>query len=94
MIRIRGKVKLTPIEKARNIGPVTAKELKSIGLSSLEKLKELGWKEACFQYGFHYPERLNLNAFCSVIGAIQEQDWRSISPELKEQAKQIINDLK
>ena len=84
----------TPIENARNLGPLTASELESIGISTLEQLRDLGWETVCIRYAEAYPERLNLNAFTSVIGAIEDRDWRAINSDSKARARELIRRLK
>lgn len=84
----------TPISKARNLGPVSEVELESVGITSLEQMVEMGWENVCLRYVEMYPSRLNLNAFTSIIGAIYDQDWRKIDPDLKIQAKKLIQGQK
>lgn len=50
----------TPIEKAKNIGPITAGKLTSVGIKTLEKLKELGWQDTMILVTEHYPELMVL----------------------------------
>jgi hypothetical protein len=83
-----------PIEDARNLGPSTGKELRELGIDSLGKLREIGWVEACMQMVSENPNRINLNLFTAIIGAIHEQDWRAIDPELKQQAKELLKTIK
>lgn len=83
-----------PIEEARNLGPQSGKEFRTIGIDSLGKLKEMGWEQACIALAMEYPSRVNLNAFTSIIGAIYNQDWRFIDPELKDKAKELLKAMK
>lgn len=83
-----------PIEKARNLGPVSAAEMQAMGIQYLDQIIEMGWEEFCIQYVELYPERLNLNAFTAIIGAIEDQDWRKIDPSLKSEAKKLLKQLK
>ena len=82
-----------PLSGARNLGPVTAVELRAAGIESLAQLRELGWEEACARWAALFPARLNLNAFCAVIGALEECDWRAVPPERKESARRLIRRL-
>ncbi|MCB0366937.1 MAG: TfoX/Sxy family DNA transformation protein [Bdellovibrionaceae bacterium] len=90
---MKGK-SLTPIADARNLGPVTADELASIGILSLEEMIDMGWEEVCIRYVEAYPERLNLNAFTAIIGAIENQDWRKVDSATKIEAKLLIKKIK
>jgi uncharacterized protein YdeI (YjbR/CyaY-like superfamily) len=80
----------TPIEEARNIGPVTGVELRSVGIDTVEKLKSLGWERAFEQLIQMYPHRLNLNMAVGLIAAIEDKDWRKIDPEEKAEARALI----
>ncbi len=84
----------TPIEKARNLGPTTASEMQALGVYYLDQIISQGWEEFCVQYAEMFPHRLNLNAFTAIIGAIEGEDWRKIDPELKRQAKKLIEQIK
>ena len=90
----RKPIEQTPISDGRNLGPITEAELGSIGLNSIEQIQALGWEEVCIRYCEAYPERLNLNAFTAIIGAIVDQDWRRIDPDLKSQARVLLRHLK
>lgn len=84
----------TPILKGKNIGPVTAEELCSIGIDTLEKLMQLGWERAYQIYVEAYPHRINVNCLVALIGACKNQHWQKVSVQDKMRAKQIISRLK
>ena len=84
----------TPIEAGRNIGPVSGTELRAIGLNTLEKLISVGWEEAFFKLCEVYPHRLNLNMLTGLIGAVEDQPWNKLDPDLKVQAKQYIRSIR
>ena len=88
------KKKRIPIEKARNLGPVSASEMEALDIYYLDQIVEIGWEEFCVQYVELYPHRLNLNAFTAIIGAIENQDWRKVDPHLKNQARTLIRAIK
>ncbi len=84
----------TPLEQARNVGPVWSREFAALGLHTLEHLCEHGWEEACLLWVERYPDRINLNAFTSVIGAIQGVAWNEINPADRQRAKLLIVELR
>ena len=84
----------TPVEEARNLGPITVAEFSTLGVVDLEQIKEVGWEDFCIKYVEFFPERLNLNAFYAIIGAIYDQDWREIDSDLKLQAQKLQKRLK
>lgn len=86
--------KRTPIEHARNLGPVSASEMEVLGIYYLDQIEKIGWEDFCIQYVEMFPHRLNLNAFAAIIGAIEDVDWRKVDPDLKFQAKKLIHQIK
>jgi DNA transformation protein len=88
------KMKDSPIEDARNLGPISGQEFRSIGIDTVEKLVEIGWREACLRLVDRYPKRINLNAFTAIIGATTGEDWRNVDPELKKEAQVLLKSLK
>lgn len=83
-----------PIRDCRNLGPKTEAELNSIGIRTLRDLKSLGWEEVCLRYVFAFPKRLNLTLVCAIIGAISDEDWRRVPPEVKARAKEFVEALR
>ena len=82
------------ISDARNLGPVSASEMEAMGIYYLDQIIEMGWENFCIQYVELFPNRLNLNAFAAIIGAIEDQDWRKIDPQFKAQARSLIRQIK
>ena len=88
------KEKRVPIDKARNLGPVTASETEAMDIFYLDQIQAMGWEDFFIQYVELFPHRLNLNMLTSIIGAIEDQDWRKIDPALKSEAKSLIKRIK
>lgn len=85
---------LIPIEEARNLGSATGQALREIGVTNLYELKKLGWEQVCLSLAMNNPNFINLNAFTAIIGAIRNEDWRAIDPDLKLEAQKLLNALK
>jgi len=81
----------TPIEEARNLGPLTGAECRAAGIATLEQLREVGWEAALERVVEIFPERLNLNMAAGLIGAELDCDWRAIPPEQKAAARALLN---
>lgn len=84
----------TPIEEAKNLGPLTGAEFRTIGIETVEELKSLGWEKALLKWINHYPHRLHTMAGYAVIGAVNDQVYKKLDPEYKAEIKSFINDLK
>ncbi|HBY59099.1 MAG TPA: hypothetical protein DEH78_04715 [Solibacterales bacterium] len=74
---------MTPIEEARNLGPVTGAELRALGIATIERLRELGWQEAWALWRERFPERAHLIAGYAIAGAAEDADWRKLPDWLK-----------
>ncbi|MHC5011722.1 MAG: TfoX/Sxy family DNA transformation protein [Planctomycetota bacterium] len=85
---------LTPLEDARNLGPVSAAELGAVGVHSLEALRRMGWEEAFERWARAVPARLDVNACAALIGALEDVDWRQLSPAQKAKARRAVRDLR
>ena len=73
----------TPIENARNLGPVSTQALTTVGIHSVEELKRIGWEQAGLRVMNEHPRFINLNMLRALIGACLDCDFRSIpEPEL------------
>jgi uncharacterized protein YdeI (YjbR/CyaY-like superfamily) len=84
----------TPIEAGRGVGPLTGSELRSIGIETVENLRQLGWEKAFYRLCETYPNRINLNMLHGLIGAELDCDWRKIDPEIKAEAKAVMREIK
>lgn len=71
------------------LGPVTSAELASIGIRTVEEMRDLGWEEVCIRWVEAFPLRLNLNAFHGVQAAIEGIDWRDLDEDAKRRARQL-----
>ncbi len=80
---------MTPIEKARNIGPVVSEALRASGIHTVEQLRELGWREAWQILCEHFPRYDNLNCAYGLAGAELDIDWRLLDPHLKAEMARI-----
>lgn len=82
------------IEKARNLGPVSAKALRDIDVNTVENLIEKGWQQTIIELVLVHPKFINLNMCRALIGAIHGIDWREISPAELIEAKEILSKLR
>lgn len=71
------------IEDLRNLGPRMARILAEIGVRSEEDLRSLGAAEAFSRIRATTENRVALNAFYAMRGALTDQDWRSLEPAVK-----------
>jgi hypothetical protein len=90
---LRAKNK-TPIINARNLGPVSAQILESVGVSTLEELKKRGWQKVAFEVSQAHPGFLNLNMFRALIGACLDCDWREIPENDLAEARSLMKALR
>lgn len=84
----------TPLSKVKNFGPVTLAEFNSMGLTTLEEVKRLGFEDTCRKWIQFYPERLNANAFLGVICSIDDTVWTKATPEHRHMAHSMAKLLR
>jgi predicted dinucleotide-utilizing enzyme len=84
----------TPIEEARNVGPVTAKELRAVGIDTVEKLKGMGWEAAFEAIVLAFPQRLNVNMAVGLIGVVEGCHWQEVPAAMKAEARELVRALK
>lgn len=77
----------------RLLGPTCDPELASLGLETVEDLRELGWEEVCVRWAEAFPLRLNLNAFYGVVAAIEGVDWRELDDGWKRRVRALRDRL-
>ncbi|HXG40771.1 MAG TPA: TfoX/Sxy family DNA transformation protein [Candidatus Limnocylindrales bacterium] len=65
----------TPIERATNIGPKLAADLRTAGISTLEELRALGYLEATRRLRAAVPTRDCVQAGLALAGAIEGVRW-------------------
>ncbi len=82
-----------PRPLTRLLGPTCDPELASIGIETLDDLRELGWEEVCARWADAYPLRLNVNAFVGVVAAIEGVDWRELDPAWKSRIRALRDRL-
>lgn len=85
---------MTAIINGLNLGPVMAEDLASIGVYSIEKLREMGLEEVYELLIERFPNRLNMNCLVSLYGAIHELDWRKVDQTTKKQLMNYNDKLK
>lgn len=83
----------TPIEVATNIGPVLGSELRSIGIETVERLKETGWERASERLLQLHPHRARLIVVEALVGAVEDCHRRELDAELKAQARQFFESI-
>lgn len=84
----------TPVEVAKNIGPLTGIELRSVGIETVEQLKSLGWEKCFYKLVELYPHRINLNMIYGLIGAVEDVSYLKLDPELKSEARTFLKQYK
>lgn len=82
------------LKRVKNFGPVTCAEFESMGLTTLEQVKSLGFEEVCRKWVQFYPERLNANAFIGVICSIEDTVWTKATPQQRRMAHAMVRELR
>ena len=80
----------------KNLGPKSVPQLLEIGIKSRDDLVALGTEEAFRRLYFRFCDehRFSVNYLYALEGAINDCDWRWISPERKEELREFLRGLK
>lgn len=76
----------TPIERLRNLGPVSRGWLVDIGITTLKQLQDIG-PVLAFKLVQHRHQEASLNLLYSLHAAVHDLHWTEISPEERERLK-------
>ncbi len=76
-------MKNRPIEKLRNIGHVTAYDLKEVGIHDEKTLRELGAVAAYHRLKGLRPRHYTVVGLWALAGALNDCPWNQLPPDLK-----------
>jgi DNA transformation protein len=74
-----GSTRGTPTDRAVNIGPVLSQRLRSVGVETLEQLKQLGALQAWQLIAGQTPAEESVHTLLALEGAIRAIRWTAIS---------------
>ena len=73
---------MAELSSLKNIGKEIERKLKTIGINSVEELKEIGSKDTWFRLKLKYPEICLVHLY-TLEGAITETEYNQLSEETK-----------
>lgn len=76
------------------IGPACTPELLAAGIDSVERIRELGWREAYLRWVDAYPSRINVNAALNILAAEKGVPWFAIQGADKEEVQNFVKSLR
>lgn len=76
------------------IGRAWTPELIAAGVDSVERIRELGWREAYPRWVELYPSRINVNAAVGIFAAEKGAPWFAIHGEEKEEVRRFVERLR
>jgi DNA transformation protein len=76
---VGGSTRGTPTDRAVNIGPVLSERLRSVGIDTLEQLKQLGSLNAWSMIADQTPGEECVHTLLALEGAIRATRWTAIS---------------
>jgi DNA transformation protein len=83
---------MTKLTDVRGIGPTTAEWLNEIGIHSFEEIQALGAMETYKRLKSAFPKFVTLNALWGLEAALNDIDWRDITPERKVELRKMIEE--
>lgn len=76
---VGGSTRGTPMDRAVNIGPVLSRRLGTVGIDSLEQLKQLGALRAWQLIADKTPGEESVHTLLALEGAIRSVRWTALS---------------
>lgn len=83
-----------PLRDVKNFGPVTLAEFEAMGIFYLDQIEELGFEETCRRWVENFPERLNANAFLSIVCVLDSTVWTQATPTQRARAHNLVSEMK
>lgn len=77
------------LDRLKNIGPVTVRQLGEVGIGSEQQLREVGALEAYRRLRRAFPERINLMCLYALQGALLDCHWGELPPEVRDQLRRM-----
>jgi DNA transformation protein and related proteins len=71
----------------RNLGPVSARRLKSVGITTPQHLEATGAVEAYKRVAKAFPNDTSLVLLYALEGALSDVHWNSLPPQVKAQLR-------
>lgn len=84
------------MEKLRNIGPTSRRELIEIGIETRDQLIAAGVADTMRRLLFRFggEKNISVNYLYALEGAIHDHDWRDITPSRKEELRALLCQLR
>ncbi len=85
---------MIPIEKMKNLGPITAAELCQLGIMSREDFLELGYRKVFLKWISVFPERIHLMAWYALVGAELDVHYLQVSEQYRDEGRNLIKEIR
>ncbi|MEQ8284676.1 TfoX/Sxy family DNA transformation protein [Thalassospira sp.] len=84
------------MEKLRNIGPTSRRELLEIGIETRDHLIAAGIADTMRRLLFRFgsEKKISVNYLYALEGAIHDHDWRDITPARKHELRALLDQLR
>ena len=82
-----------PIENLKNLGPTTASWLHELGIHTRADLERLGPAPA-YRLLRQRESTVSLNLLWALHGALDDTDWRELTPQMKRDLQRQVEELR
>lgn len=83
-----------PIEDAINLGPATGARLREVGISTVEKLIEVGWEEAMLRMVERDAGNIHTMLAWALMGAVEDRNMNALSAAQKDAGRRFTARLR
>lgn len=83
-----------PIEDAMNLGPATGARLREVGISTVEKLVEVGWEDAMLRLVERDRGCIHTMLAWALMGAVEGRNMNALSAAEKDAGRRFTARLR
>ncbi|MDA1258501.1 MAG: TfoX/Sxy family protein [Chloroflexi bacterium] len=75
------------LEDLKNLGPVSSRQLKAVGINTVEQLEAAGPVQAFYLVADLFPSETSVVFLYALQGALWDVHWNALPPEEKERLR-------
>lgn len=87
MMSGNGQMQRRDLESLKNLGPVSSRQLRAVGIETVEQLETVGPVQAFHLVADLFPSETSVTFLYAVQGALLDVPWNQLPDKVKERLK-------
>ncbi len=87
MMSGNGQMQQRDLESLKNLGPVSSRQLRAVGIETVEQLETVGPVQAFQVVADLFPSETSVTFLYAVQGALLDVPWNQLPDEVKERLR-------